>query len=174
MALRINSRLIAFIAVMSALGNILGAIGIPIPAPIPEGKIVFHLSQLPALLVAVTISPIAGAVTGVLSLLVATIEIGNPFVLFGNAILAGVTGLAAKRFRVLISGIIGEIIETPYLWFSIVFWMSTILGIPVEGLVPFIVSINIKAFIEVGTSCIIIEVLLKSEIKKAFEMFRGR
>ena len=172
--MRVNSRLIAFIAIMSALGNILGAIGVPIPAPVPEGRIMFHFSQLPALLVAVTVSPIAGAVTGLLSLVVATIQIGNPFVLFGNAVLAGVTGLAARRFRVFTSGMIGEIIETPYLWFSIIFWMNTILGVPVEALVPFIVSINIKAFIEVGISCLIIELLLsKPEIKKMFEIFKG-
>ena len=94
-----NRKVIAFVAVMGALGNVLGLFSLPIPAPIPQGRIELHFSQLPSLFVAFTAGPIPSALTGLLSVILATIKIGNPFIPLGNAILAGVAGLLIKRLR---------------------------------------------------------------------------
>jgi len=96
--MKIPVRLVALVAIMSALGNILGFISIRLPSA-PGTTVEFHLSVLPALLLAVSIGSIAGAVTGALSLVVATVKIGNIFIPFGNALLAGITGLLSNRLN---------------------------------------------------------------------------
>jgi riboflavin transporter FmnP len=145
-----NSKVIAFVAVMGALGNVLGLFGVSLPTPIPQGRIELHFSQLPPLLVAFTVGPIPGAVTGLLSLILETIKLGNPFVPFGNAILAGVAGLAARRFRPIFAGLLGEVAETPYLWGSIIFWVGYVMNVPLPAIIAFTSIINVKAFLEVA------------------------
>lgn len=160
--MKLNIKLIAFIAIMGALGNVIGLFAIPIP--MPAGNVEFHLSQLTGLLTGIAIGPVSGAVAGALSVILVTASIGNVLIPGGNAILAGVAGLASKRFRPIIAGIIGEIAETPYLWFS-----TLIYGLPI----PVILWINIKSFVEVLISSSIIEVLIRrKEIKNWLESLK--
>jgi hypothetical protein len=152
-------RLIALVAIMSALGNVLGLLSIRLPSA-PGTTVEFHLSVLPALLLAVSIGPISGAVTGALSVVMATMKIGNIFIPFGNALFAGIAGfLASKlRFPPPVSGVMAMIPYAPYIWFA-----SAIYGVPQ----PIIAFIIVKAFIEVLISGTIIEfILLKPEIKR--------
>ena len=171
--LGLNSRLVALIAVMAALGNIIGIFGLPIPAPIAGGKIELHFSQLPPLLMAMALGPIPGAFTGFLSLIIPTVKLGNPFIPFGNAILAGVAGIAAKRLRPFFAGMIGIAAETPYMWASIIFWVGYVMGVPLPAIIGFTSIVNIKAVIEVAISCTIIEILISREaVKNMFLRFR--
>jgi riboflavin transporter FmnP len=159
-----NRKVVAFVAVMGALGNVLGLFGLPLPAPIAQGRIELHFSQLPPLLVAFTAGPIPGAVTGFLSLILETTKLGNPFVPLGNAILAGVAGLAARRLRPLFAGLLGEVAETPYLWGSIILWVGYVLKVPLPAIVAFTSIVNVKAFLEVAISCVIIEIILSRSV----------
>lgn len=151
-------KLIALISLMSALGNVLGFLSIRLPSA-PGTVVEFHLSALPALLLAVTIGPTVGAITGALSLIMATMKIGNVFIPFGNALLAYITGLLFKKlkFPPPVSGAVAVILYTPYMWFA-----CTVYGVP-EPIIAFIV---VKAFIEVLISCTIIEfILLRREVR---------
>ncbi len=153
-----STKLIALISVMSALGNALGFLSIRLPSA-PGTVVEFHLSALPALLLAITVGPLTGALTGALSLIIATMKIGNIFIPFGNALLAYVTGLFSKRFRFPppVSGATAMIPYTPYMWFA-----CSIYGVP-EPVIAFIV---VKAFIEILISCTLIEfILLRREVK---------
>ena len=151
-----------FIVIMGGIGNILGMVSLSLPVPSPM-RLELHFSQLTPLLVGISMGPLDGAIVGMISLIVATVKIGNPMIPLGNAILAYVAGLMAKRFRPLIAGMIGEIAETPFIWFSMIIWVHIVCGVPLEVLVPIILMVNIKAFIEVFISSLVIEVLLKSK-----------
>lgn len=152
------TKLIALISIMSALGNVLGFLSIRLPSA-PGTVVEFHLSALPALLLAVTVGPLTGAVTGALSLIITTMKIGNVFIPFGNALLAYIAGLFSKKFKFPppASGAAAVIPYVPYMWFA-----CSIYGVP-EPVIAFII---VKAFIEVLISCTLIEfVLLRREVK---------
>jgi len=161
-----RARLVALIAVMGALGNVLGALSIPIPVPVPYPRVELCFSSLATLFMAVSIGPLAGAVTGALGTIVSTIRLGNPFIPLGHTILGFVAGYASKKFRPFTSGIIGEIAETPWIWFSVIFWAYLVAGVPVSVLIPIITLINIKAFFDVAASLLVCEILLmRREVK---------
>ena len=163
--MKLTVRLAALIAIMSALGNALGMLGIMLPSA-PGTTVEFHLSALPSLLVAISFGPLGGAITGALSLVVATLQIGNAFIPFGNALLAGTTGILANKFKFppVASGVAAMIPYSPYMWFA-----CFIYNVPQ----PVIVFIIAKAFIEILISCAIIEfILLRSEVKKLLLAFK--
>lgn len=158
-------RLIALVAIMSALGNVLGLLSIRLPSA-PGTTVEFHLSVLPALLLAVSIGPISGAVTGALSLVMATMKIGNIFIPFGNALLAGIAGLLANKLKFTppVSGATAIIPYAPYIWLA-----CLIHGVP-EPIIAFII---VKAFIEVLISTTLIEfIFLKPEVKSLLATFK--
>lgn len=158
-------RLIALVAIMSALGNVLGLLSIRLPSA-PGTTVDFHLSVLPALLLAVSIGPLSGAVTGALSVIMATVNIGNLFIPFGNALLAGITGLLANKFKFTppVSGATAMILYAPYIWFA-----SLVYGVP-EPIIAFII---VKAFIEVLISTTLIDFMfLRPEVKSLLATFK--
>jgi uncharacterized membrane protein len=160
-----TAKLVALIVVMSALGNALGMLGIRLPSA-PGTTVDFHLSALPSLLVAISFGPLAGAITGALSLVVATLQIGNVFIPLGNALLAGVAGILANKFKFppVASGVAAMIPYSPYMWFACLLY-----NVP-QPVIAFIIA---KAFIEILISCAIIEfILLRSEVKKLLLTFK--
>ena len=163
-----NIKLVAFIAIMGALGNLLALVSIPIPSPLPYPKIELCFSSFATLFVAISIGPKEGAITGALGTLLTTIRIGNPFIPIGHVILGFISGKASKKVRAIIAGIIGEIAETPWIWFSVIFWAHVVAGVPLEVLVPIIPIINIKAFIDVIISSLLIEIILLNKNIKIF------
>jgi len=164
---RLSARLVALIAVLSAFGNVLGYFSIRLPSA-PGTTVEFHLSVLPSLLLTVSVGPLSGAVTGFLSVIVATMKIGNVFIPFGNALLAGVTGFLAQRFRFSppVSGALAMIFYAPYMWFA-----CMVYGVP-QATIAFIIT---KAFIEVLISGTVAEIILrKQEIRIFFESFKSK
>jgi len=158
--MKYSTRILALIASMSALGNALGFLGIRLPSA-PGTTVEFHLSALPSLLVAVAVGPIEGALTGLLSLVMATLRIGNIFIPFGNALLAGIAGLLAKKFKFSppVCGAIAIAPYAPYIWFA-----CAVYSVPPQ-IISFIIM---KAFIEILISGIIVEVVLSRVEVRAF------
>jgi len=169
-----RARSIAFMALMGTLGNIFGFFPITIPTGGLPVSVVVNFSQLPALLVAVGVGPLEGGMTGFLSTLVSTIlYIKNPLVPVGNFILGYSAGYFAKKRRPVISCILGEFIESPFLWASMILWSGFMMGIPLIALVPIIVTVNAKAFVEVFLDSLVIELLLgRDDIRKSLGSFR--
>ncbi|MEM2738418.1 MAG: hypothetical protein QXK93_05485, partial [Candidatus Bathyarchaeia archaeon] len=145
---------------LSALGNILGYFSIKLPSA-PGTTVEFHLSVLPSLLLAVSVGSVSGAITGLLSLIMATVRIGNIFIPFGNALLAGIAGLFAQRlkFSPPVSGALAMIPYTPYIWLA-----CMVYNVP-QAVIAFIIT---KAFIEVLISGTIIELILRRHEIKSF------
>ena len=164
--MKFSTRLVALVAVLSALGNVLGYLGIRLPSA-PGTTVEFHLSVLPSLLLAVSVSPISGAVTGFLSLIMATVRIGNVFIPFGNALLAGIAGLVAQKFKFSpsVSGALAMLPYTPYIWFACIVY-----NVP-QAVIAFIVM---KAFIEVLISGTIVELILhRPQVKNFLAGFKS-
>jgi len=163
--MKLSLRQIALMAVMSALGNVLGLLSIRLPSA-PGTTVEFHLSVLPSLLLAISIGPVSGAITGALSLIVATMKIGNIFIPFGNALLAGIAGFLANRFKFPsgASGAAAMIPYSPYIWLA-----CLIYNVPQ----PIIAFIVVKAFIEVLISCTLIEfILFRPGVKRLLAVFK--
>jgi hypothetical protein len=158
--MKYSTRILALIVSMSALGNVLGLLGIRLPSA-PGTTVEFHLSALPSLLVAVAVGPVEGALTGLLSLVMATLRIGNIFIPFGNALLAGIAGLLAKKFKFSppVCGAIAIAPYAPYIWFA-----CAVYSVPPQ-IISFIIM---KAFIEILISGIIVEVILSRVEVRAF------
>ncbi|MCX8170735.1 MAG: hypothetical protein N3E47_02005 [Candidatus Bathyarchaeota archaeon] len=164
---RLSAKLVALIIVLSVIGNILGLLGIRLPSA-PGTTVEFHLSALPSLLAAASIGPLPGAVIGLLSLTIATIRIGNVFIPFGNALLAGLAGFFAKKlsFSPPVSGALAMIPYTPYIWLA-----CSVYGVP-PAIIAFIIT---KAWIEVMISGIIVELILRRhEIRNFLESFKSK
>lgn len=163
--MKVNLKSLVFIVLMGVAGNILGFYSIPLPIPLVN--VAFTLSQLPALFTAIYIGALEGGVVGFLSTIASTVLfIKNPFVPFGNFILAFAAGyfykhkFAGKKISVLLSCILGEIIETPFIWLTVIIWSGLVLGIQVYILVPIIAFINLKAFLEVTIDAVLLEIML--------------
>ncbi|MBS7640063.1 MAG: hypothetical protein QXJ19_06030 [Candidatus Bathyarchaeia archaeon] len=162
-----SARLVALIIILSAIGNVLGLLGIRLPSA-PGTTVEFHLSALPSLLAAVSIGPLQGAITGLLSLIISTLRIGNVFIPFGNALLAGVAGFFSQklRFSPPVSGALAMIPYTPYIWLA-----CSVYAVP-PAIIAFIVT---KAWIEVMISGTIIELILRRhEIRNFLESFKSK
>ncbi len=175
---KLNVKTLSLIAIMAALSNVLSFFRIVIPGPVP---VVFQIVQFPYLLLAVGLGPLEGAITGAIGSLIMAYNIwsfggAGPFIPIGNAILAGVTGIVAKKLRVMerklsfwpvLCAVIGEIVEAPYIVLTIVFWAVVVGGAPFQlTLVVIALQIVGKAFLEVIISAIIVSLILNVEYVK--------
>jgi len=168
-----RARSIAFIALMGSLGNVFGFFPITIPTGGIPVNVVVTFSQLPALLTAAGVGPVEGGLVGFLSTIAVTVlSIKNPLVPVGNFILGYAVGYFARRWRPTVSCLLGEIVESPFLWASMVLWSGVVLGAPIEALVPIIVTVNAKAFIEVFLDSLVIELLFsRGDVKDSLARF---
>jgi len=126
---RLTSKLIAFIAVMCAVANVLGFLTIPL------GITEIHLMQLPIILTGLALGPVAGGLVGFIGAAVMAFRLSppNPYLLPGNAILGFFTGLFYLRLKKIrgrpiipqIISVLGAyIIQFPYVYVTDVHLMS--------------------------------------------------
>ena len=168
-----KAKLVAFVVLMGALGNVLALFSIPVPSPLPYPRIELCFSSFATLLAAIGVGPAVGAIVGALGTILTTIRIGNPFIPVGHLILGYAAGLAARKFRPVVAGLLGEVAESPWIWFSVVFWAHLVAGVPLEILVPIIALINVKAFLDVFVSSLVVELLLsRREIRDLLASLR--
>ncbi len=126
---RLTSKLIAFIAVMCAVANVLGFFTIPI------GIAEIHLMQLPIILTGLALGPRAGGLVGFIGAAVMAFRLhpANPYILLGNAILGFMTGAFYSRLKKMrgrpvipqvISVLGAYIVQFPYVYVTDVYLMS--------------------------------------------------
>ena len=125
----LTSKLVAFIAVMCAVANVLGFFTIPL------GIAEIHLMQLPIILTGLALGPAAGGLIGFLGAAVMAFRLRppNPYILLGNAILGFFTGLFYLRLKKIkgrpiipqvISVLGAYILQFPYVYVTDVYLMS--------------------------------------------------
>lgn len=148
---------IAFIAVMSALANILGYLSIPI------GTTKIHFMQLPIILTALAFGAIAGSVVGFIGATVMALTLPTPnlFLLPGNALLGFLTGFFYSRLRdmkppilpQLIALIAAMVIQFPYVYVTDVYFVSMPSPVVLYTILP-------KLFVEDIISLFIAHIIL--------------
>jgi len=125
----LTSRLIAFIAAMCAVANVLGFLTIPI------GIAEIHLMQLPIILAGLALGPWIGGLVGFVGAAVMAFRLHppNPYILLGNAILGFVAGMFYSRLKKMrgrliipqvISVLAAYIVQLPYVYVTDVYLMS--------------------------------------------------
>ncbi len=123
------SRFVAFVAVMSALSNVLGFM------VIPAGVVTLHLIQFPIVLSGLAAGSVAGGLVGFFGAFVMafTLPKANPYLLGGNALLGFLTGLLYSKIRRLsgklilpqvLSVILAYVIQMPYVYVTDVYLMA--------------------------------------------------
>ena len=125
-----TTKQIAFIIIMSALANILGA---P-PFIIPLGVVNIHFLQLPIILTGLALGAFAGGIVGLVgaTVMAFTFRTPNLFILPGNALLGFFTGFFYFRLKRMkpsivpqLLAVIGAIlIQFPYTYLSDVYLAS--------------------------------------------------
>jgi uncharacterized membrane protein len=126
---KITVKSIAFIAIMSSLANILSLFSIPI------GITSIHLTQLPIILVALSLGRWSGGLVGFVGAMVMAYRLTppNPYILFGNMILGYFTGfffyhLKKMKTKPIVPHILSVLaaysIQTPYLYLTDVYLMA--------------------------------------------------
>jgi uncharacterized membrane protein len=121
---------IAFIIIMSALANILGA---P-PFIVPLGVVNIHFLQLPIILTGLALGAVAGGIVGFVgaTVMAFTLRTPNLFILPGNALLGFFAGFFYFRLRRMKPQIVPQLlavlgavaIQFPYTYFSDVYLAS--------------------------------------------------
>jgi hypothetical protein len=181
------SKTLVFIAVMSALGNVLSALSItisPIIPSIPLGPIsvslALDLSHVTTFIAALFGGPIIGGLTGMIGGMVAAYRFGfsngNLVTGFGLPIGKALTGVAAgyimRRVRVferqkaalVLSTILSYIPEGVFTIFVFimvfpVFFPTT----PLSFLIPFTIQIIVKAFFEMIVMGLILAAMIENQ-----------
>jgi uncharacterized membrane protein len=121
---RLTSKLIAFIAVMCALANVLGLF-----LTIPIGLAKIHFIQLPIILSGLALGPWIGGLVGLIGAITMAFNLPTPnlYILPGNAILGFFTGLLyfrLKRIKIrplipqVISVLVAYAIQFPYVYIT--------------------------------------------------------
>jgi uncharacterized membrane protein len=154
-----TTKQIAFIIIMSALANILGA---P-PFIIPLGAVNIHFLQLPIILTGLALGAVAGGIVGFVgaSVMAFTLRTPNPFILPGNMLLGFFTGFFYFRLKRIKPSIVPQLIavigamavQFPYTYLSDVY----LAGIPSANLLfPILPTLFIEDIISLFIAHVIL------------------
>ncbi|UCE44025.1 MAG: ECF transporter S component [Candidatus Bathyarchaeota archaeon] len=125
---RLPTKLIAYVAVISAVANVLGFFTIPI------GIAEIHLMQLPIILTGLALGPWTGGLVGFTGAAAMAFRLHppNPYILLGNAILGFMTGLFYSHLKKMkgrtivpqvISVLGAYLVQLPYVYVTDVYLM---------------------------------------------------
>lgn len=158
-----RTRFIAFVAVMSALSNVLAFF------VIPAGAVTLHLIQLPIVFAGLAVGAVAGGLVGFFGAftMAFTLAKPNPYLTLGNAILGFLIGAFYARIRgwsrkpivpQVISVVLAYVVQAPYVYLTDVYGMGmpqvivvSIMGVLlIEDLISALISHLILYRIDVG------------------------
>lgn len=145
-----SPRLIAFIIVMGAVANVLGFLSVS------AGVLRIHFIQIPIILTGLALGPLAGGFVGFTGAIAMAFMLitPNPYLLFGNAILGGLTGLFYRYLRKIhgiplipqVLAVLGAYaVQMPYVYVTDVYLMS----MPVPVVLMIMVTLLIEDMISV-------------------------
>ena len=157
-----RAKIIAFMAIMVALSNILSTPPFVIPVVIGTLNSNIHLTQMPILISGILAGPWVGLITGVLGGLYMSFSTEIPFVIGGLAILGYVSGFIANKRKVkpIFSGILAWSIQAPYVFFTDYLWFTCSRAMPppvaLTTVVVVLSKLTIEALIASALSAVIV------------------
>ena len=177
----INSKSIAFVAIMSALGTLLALFSVYL-VPIAGPQVALDLSHIGTYIVALSGGPILGLLTGAIVGFLPSYRFANPAIMPGKMMTGIFVGLIyglfqkINRFRdnkifsviaILAASLIGYIPEFIFTWWDTVY----IVGLPFTTVV---LPMLIKAWVEIITISILMTILFEiTYIKNQLERLVG-
>ena len=163
--MKLNSRVVAFVATMSALANLLGLLVVHV------WVVNIHFSQIPVILAGLGMGPFSGAFVGFVGFALAAfrLPVANPYIMGGNAILGFFTGLIYSKIRVMrtrpilpqmIAVLAAYGVQAPYVFLTDVYLMA----MPVSIVLPIMGVLLMEDIVSVF---ICHTVLYRIDIRKA-------
>jgi thiamine transporter ThiT len=122
-----KTKIVAFVAVMAALANVMSLPPIAVPIQIGPYKSALHFFQLAVFLCGIIAGSYAGLACGVVGSLYMSVT-RIPFVVGGIAILGFTVGVFAKRFRPVFAGLLAWLVQAPYVLVTDYVWFTFFAG----------------------------------------------
>ena len=162
-----KQRVLAFVAVMAALANVMSFPPLAIPLHIGEFSSSVHFFQLAIFLCGILAGPWAGFLCGVVGGLYMTVS-KIPFIVGGIAILGFSVGLFAKKVRPVFAGLLAWTVQAPYVLITDYVWFTLLVGrssaIALAIITPIVVNLTLQAVICSTLADIIIRYLKRAGI----------
>lgn len=149
--------MLAFIALMAALANVLSFPPIALPLT-PE--ITVHFSQLPIFIAGILTGSVGGLIAGAIGGLYMSFT-RIPFIIGGLAILGLATGFFERRVRPLYASILAWFVQAPYVVVTDYIWFTIFLERTSQAAWAFVTSILIVLTIEAVISAVLAEVVVR-------------
>ena len=166
----IPAKVIALIAVLSALSNILSSSPFVIPFAVGSFNSGFHLAQLPIFISGILAGPWVGFITGIIGGLYMSFSVEIPFIVGGLGILGFFSGIFSHKMRIkpIFSCILAWIINVPYVFISDYIWFVSVRGMPspvaLATVLTIILTLTVEVLIASGLIAIIIPYLKNYQI----------
>lgn len=165
-----RTKMLALVALMAALANVLSIPPIAIPITLVDFQTEFHFTQLPVLIAGILGGPVAGLVTGAIGGLLSSFVVFPriAFIVGGLAILGVAAAFFAKRLRPLFAGALAWLVQAPYVAITDYVWFTLFLPqkMAPQAAWALVGSLLIKLTIEVVISSALAEVII-AYLKKA-------
>jgi len=149
--------MLSFVALMAALANVLSLQPIAVSIT-PE--LTVHFSQLPIFIAGTITGPVGGLLTGAVGGLYTGFT-KIPFILGGLAILGLATGLFGRRVRPLYAGLLGWLVQAPYVVITDYVWFVVFLEKSSQAAWAFVTPIMALLTIESVISSALAEVTVR-------------
>ncbi len=111
-----NWKTVSLLALLAVFPNVLGLFQSNIFG------VRVHYFQFLIFLAAIIYGPLGGMISGACGSIFTAVALHNPYILIGNMILGGFTGLFLKyNFHVVIAALLAYLIQLPWLWLTDVY-----------------------------------------------------
>jgi uncharacterized membrane protein len=155
----VDTKIVAFTALMAALANVLSVPPLAIPLPLAGFTSSIHFSQLAVFLAGIIAGPWAGLVSGA----VGGIYMGVtkiPFVVGGIAILGVSAGWFSKRMRPVFACSLAWLVQAPYVLVTDYVWFTSFVNMPSAAAIGVIAPIMLTLTLETVASAVLADVIL--------------
>lgn len=160
-----KTKIIAFIALMAALANVMSFPPFAIPIQFGTFNSSIHFFQLAIFICAILAGAWAGAFSGAVGSLYMSIT-RVPFVIGGIAILGACTGLFAKKFRSVIACMLAFFVQIPYTLVTDYVYFTFFTGASPTAAWAIIIPIMVTLTFEAVVCAVLAEVIVHY-VKKA-------
>jgi uncharacterized membrane protein len=162
-----KAKIIALIAIMAALANVMSLPPLAIPIQIGGYTSAIHFFQLAIFICGILAGPYAGLLSGAVgSLYMSATRI--PFVIGGIAILGLSVGLFAKKVRPVFAGLLAWLVQAPYVLVTDYVWFTLFVGNSSAAawaiIVPIMVNLTLESVICAVLADIIVHYLKRTSI----------
>ena len=137
--IKFNWRTVSLLCFLAVFPNILGAFHTTV------WGVRVHFFQYLVFLAAIIYGPAGGVISGAFGSVYTAIALHNPYIIVGNVLLGGLTGLFIKRynFHVISAVLTAYLIQMPWLWVTDIY----LAGMPMKAVNSIVVALLISDLI---------------------------